>query len=329
MKFRLRYVIISILIVLYTSFSGCGRNYSSQPFFIEASVDTVNATIGDVINFQVWAKGSGQRRVSFGPWEIDSSLIQIRSQKQLSGDHRDETGIQFEIALWDTGLVKLPAFPVSVTLAGEERPVTLKTDPIFIMVESLIPGSGSAGLRPIKGPVAIPIIMPWKALILIILLLGLVIVAVLIWRKRINNQSDIIQAEIPTEPADLIASAKIEQLKQKKLWEKGFYKDFYFELTFLLREYVENSLYIKTLEMTTEEIRINQDLLPFRNDITVKWLDLLNRADLIKFARQIPTGEICLSDLKSAEEFITDTVGYWKSATARENLDSKFESTTS
>ena len=43
-------------------------------------------------------------------------------------------------------------------------------------------------------------------------------------------------------------------------------KEFYIEISHILREYVENSVYIKSLEMTTEEITRNRDSFPFNKE---------------------------------------------------------------
>ncbi len=323
---RLRFDIISTLGLLLIIFSGCGRNYSSQPFFIEANVDTTSTTIGEIINYQIWARGSGERQVSFGPWDIDSSLIQIKSEKQLVGEYDDDNGLQFEIALWDTGLIELPAFTVTVYRPGEDIPIVMKTDPVYVMVQSLVQGRGQLGLRPIKGPIPVPVIIPWRLIIFIVLILILVLGMVLTWSKRISTTvSD--TEDIPVEPPDLVAKQKIQQLENSRLWDSGLYKEFYFELTFILREYVENSLYIKMLEMTTEEIKLNQALLPYHEDTVHNLIDLLQRANLIKFARQIPTKKKCIDDLGLAEKLVIDTIPYWKQGRTTANMDSKFEST--
>ena len=60
-------------------------------------------------------------------------------------------------------------------------------------------------------------------------------------------------------------------------------KEFYVELSYLLRKYVESSIYIKTLEMTTEEIDSNQSLIPLKENLLKEWILLLKQADLIKY----------------------------------------------
>ena len=67
--------------------------------------------------------------------------------------------------------------------------------------------------------------------------------------------------------------------------KKGFSKEFYSELSHITREYIEYSTYIRTLEMTTEEIIGNRDLFHCDDDSFSRWIGLLSKADLVKYAK--------------------------------------------
>ena len=64
--------------------------------------------------------------------------------------------------------------------------------------------------------------------------------------------------------------------------------------------------------MTTEEIIRNKDFFPFNNDDIDIWLDILNRADLSKYAKSNPNEKICIDDLKAGKNFIINTTSSWK-----------------
>jgi hypothetical protein len=42
------------------------------------------------------------------------------------------------------------------------------------------------------------------------------------------------------------------------------------------------------------------------------WLALLERSDLIKYAKMMPENNIYIQDLITAEKFIQSTIPYWK-----------------
>ena len=131
-----------------------------------------------------------------------------------------------------------------------------------------------------KGPVVVKGVIPYREILLIILCL--VIISAIIWvlSKRIKyiypkNSYSIIKSPIE------IANDRLSILNKK-----GFAKEFYSELSHITREYIEYSTYIRTLEMTTEEIIGNRDLFHFDDDSFSQWTDLLSKADLVKYAKQ-------------------------------------------
>jgi len=201
----------------------------------------------------------------------------------------------------------------------------LYTDPVYVAVNSLLNHPGQPQLRPIKGPVAIPVMIPWRTIILLILLISLIITIFTLWRRRINRIAFPTTAGIPIEPADIIAMRRLENIRTTKIWDQGDFKTFYLDLTSTLKEYVENALFFKTLEMTTTEIESINDHFPFNEKLTADWIDLMTRADLVKFARQIPVSATCRTDLDFADRFIAETLKYWKIELLSDTGDSKFE----
>ena len=68
--------------------------------------------------------------------------------------------------------------------------------------------------------------------------------------------------------------------------EKGFVKEFYTELSYITREFVEYTTYIRALEMTTEEIIQNKELFLFDKQNFNNWITLLSKADMVKYAKE-------------------------------------------
>ena len=95
--------------------------------------------------------------------------------------------------------------------------------------------------------------------------------------KYINAKTSYIIRKTPME----IANNRFSQLNKK-----GFAKEFYTEISHITREYIEYSTYIRTLEMTTEEIIQNRDLFLIDDDSFSKWITILSKADLVKYAKQ-------------------------------------------
>ena len=88
-------------------------------------------------------------------------------------------------------------------------------------------------------------------------------------------------------------------------------RTFYFELSQIIREFLEHEYFIRVLEMTTEEIR---EVLPhFKGKI--EWeknlMNLLERADKVKFAKDVPDPLLIQSDLVSSESVIRQIHREW------------------
>ena len=64
--------------------------------------------------------------------------------------------------------------------------------------------------------------------------------------------------------------------------------------------------------MTTKDIKSLVNMLPFSDEEMKAWLALLERSDLIKYAKMMPENNIYTQDLIKAEEFIQSTIPYWK-----------------
>ena len=130
--------------------------------------------------------------------------------------------------------------------------------------------------------------------------------------KLLNKKKAEIETEVETEPeiiipAHVIAFDKLDKLKAKELWQQGKIKAYQSELTFVIREYLENRYDIKALESTTDEILKDLKKVDFdqanKNDLK----DILTMADLVKFAKAKPGESIHESFMVKAIELVANT----------------------
>jgi len=145
-----------------------------------------------------------------------------------------------------------------------------------------------------------------------LLLAGILYGLYVIYGKRIPTEHIEVETVQSSKPADEMALEKLNHLKGSKYLQRGEIKEFYVQLSYILREYVENSVYIKTLEMTTEEIKQYRSEIPFDRDQLSIWMDILQRADLSKYAKSDPEKMICYEDLAAGKTFVKNTVPSWK-----------------
>lgn len=101
------------------------------------------------------------------------------------------------------------------------------------------------------------------------------------------------------------ALAELERLLRRRLVEKGLYKDFYIELTQVVRRYIERTHGIRAPSQTTEEFLKDAVSNPAFDATTLPPLRaFLESADLVKFADQTATPVMADQAVTAARSFV-------------------------
>lgn len=296
------------LLVALTVWHGCEADrQSASSFHVYSTVDTSRAAIGDVVRFRVWAKGVGERRISFPPMTADDRDIQVAEGRELEGDNSGDFGMEFEVTFWDTGRFELPAYAVNVLNKGNDSvDYAITMDPVVVTVESVVTDA-QPSLRDIKAPVPIPLILPYRIILSVAAMIFLLGFLVWIWRKRVAEKREVPELQIPSRPPREVARERLRDLREKNLDIREAVKEFYAELSHIVREYIEHQFFIRAMEMTTSEIEMVKDLFLLECEDVDLMLDVLKRADLAKFACFQHEKVRCRRDLGTISEFINKT----------------------
>lgn len=142
----------------------------------------------------------------------------------------------------------------------------------------------------------------------------LVLLVLIIWlliklKKRKNGTAEIVEEK--KIPAHIIAIENLNRLKEKKLLEKGEFKDFAAELSLIFRNFLEDRFNFPGAELPTEELKAE-----IRERVTdTQTLEnsdkLLEVTDFVKYAKFIPLE----GELKSFIEFAYQAVDKLKEET--------------
>ena len=191
------------------------------------------------------------------------------------------------ITSFDTGFIVLPPLKFEINKQGNP-PSIATTEPILLQVYKLKinPKADIRDIKPIyKAPITFRELLPWIALALVI---GLVIYAVLFFLKKRKVKPEIQPAPKIKIPAWEIALQKLDLLKSEQLWQKGNIKEYYTQLTDILREYFELIYNVNASEMTSTEIQ--EAIAPNVNDdhVMTPLREVLYLADMAKFAKAQP-----------------------------------------
>jgi hypothetical protein len=109
------------------------------------------------------------------------------------------------------------------------------------------------------------------------------------------------------DTAHTIALGKLQELRDKKLWQQNEVKHYYSELSDVVREYLEKRYAIKTHEKTTDEIFAGLKYMNIADEDRNKLSQILLLADLVKFAKEKPLPADNEQSMDNAISFVLDT----------------------
>lgn len=211
--------------------------------------------------------------------DIDTVTIESTNKKIL----RQIVGI----TSFDTGFIVLPPFKFEIN-KQDTSPAIVTTEPLLLQVYKLKidPKADIRDIKPIyKVPITFREILPWIALVLG---MGLITYAILYFMKRRKTEPAMQPVPKVKVPAWEIALKKLDTLKSEQLWQKGNVKEYYTQLTDILREYFELTYNVNASEMTSTEIQ--EAIAPHVNDdkVMTPLRNVLSLSDMAKFAKAQP-----------------------------------------
>lgn len=218
--------------------------------------------------------------------------------EQSTGSYRQ--ALRFSV--FDTGYIKLP--PLLLIVGQGASADSLYSNDIAVEIFGIT--LDSTGLAPIKAIVREPMNFRDFIPVLVVLVAGLALLALLFLRKR-KSVEQVVVIKVK-EPAHEIALRDLNELKEKKLWQQGKIKAYQSELTHIIRAYLEDRFDIPALESTTGDIvaALDQNT-SLEQEPKAAVEEVLNMADLIKFAKAIPNVEVHDLFMKKAESFVRTT----------------------
>ena len=224
---------------------------------------------------------------SLGPFEV----LERRIEDPVAEVGRAVSSAEFSLTAFELGELEVPAVEVEVR-GGDGSTATLGTEPLAVAVASV--GRDESGdIRAIKGPLDIPrnllLLLPWLAGLL--LLAGL---AAWLWRRYHARAPDgPVAPAVPPRPAHEIAYEAFRALEAERLPENGEIKTFHIRASDIVRAYVEGRFGVQALEMTTGEVLDGLRGRELEAEVGADLRRLLERCDLVKFAKDRPALERC------------------------------------
>jgi len=301
---------ILTVIALCAMLSALSLRAQESPVAVESRIDKSSITIGDTVRYMVRLTHDESVQVQWPSLGANLGAFEIRDYakpdpRKVKGRMVEE--VSYTISTFDTGRFEIPPLTISYQTPPDTARFALQTDKLEIYVASMRP-SQDGDIRDIKSPWELP--RDWKLIALIAggvaLLLLLAGLGYYFWRKR-QGKSLLPEKKEPLRPAHEIALEALQKLRESDLLATGQIKVYYVELTEIVRRYIEGRYFVLALELTTGELMDNLKTVAIETEAKAMLQDLLERSDLVKFAKYQPAADEYERAFQLAESFVETT----------------------
>lgn len=273
---------------------------------VTSEIDSTKIRIGEQINYKIKVEADSSALVIFPEGQTFMPLEAVEALKidTTKKDAKFLLSRIYKLTQFDSGSYTIPRQKIII---GDK---TFFTDSLRVNVNTIVVDTLKQKLYDIK-----PIIEVeksggdwWIWLLGIVLAIAFIAFLLywLIWRKKPLTAEEEIALLPPYDRAKLA----LIKLEESQYLMRAEVKDYYSELTFIIRKYLDEKVYDRALESTTAELVNRLNLLKDGNQIdlskdTIKNLEsILNRADLVKFAKSAPDTALAEMDKATIDKEI-------------------------
>ncbi|AXT18732.1 hypothetical protein D7030_06145 [Flavobacteriaceae bacterium AU392] len=273
---------------------------------VTSSIDSTSIKIGEQITYKIKIEADTTDLVVFPEGQTFLPLEVIESYKvdttKINATY--ELIKRYGLTQFDSGAYTIPQQKIVI---GDK---TIYTDSLRVEVNTVVVDTTKQGLYDIK-PILEVKKSPskwWLYVLLILLVLGAIAFLLywFIWREKPLTEEEKVALLPPYERAKLA----LQQLDESNYLEHEEIKEYYSQLTGIIRKYLDEKVYDHSLESTTEELINRLQLLREGNQIdldkgTISNIEsILRRADLVKFAKSKPDIELAKMDRNTVDSEI-------------------------
>lgn len=204
----------------------------------------------------------------------------------------------------DTGSIFIPPIPFDYRIKGDTAVHRVFSNAIALNVSG-VTVDAKGDIKDIKGPLS----APWEfadfiPYLIVLVLLGAAAYGYYYYRRK---QKEKLAAYVPPKPKiapHTAALFALRELEDKKLWQNGKVKEYYSEVTGIIRLFFEGRWNFIALELTTDEILQHMKGIPEAGQAWKEMQSFFVNADLVKFAKYMPAPEDNENELRWAYEIV-------------------------
>lgn len=300
------FILFSFLLISVSAFA------QTDEIKAVASLDTNKIKVGEQTSIELIIAVPVKDNITFPP--LKDTLkggVDIIEVSEIDTSYEDgDLPVRYlsqklTITAWDSGFYAIEPFEFKV---GDQ---TVKTNPLLLEVLT-VEIDAKADIKDIKGIEDVPFSLKefmklywyWFAIPFLLLLIG---IGIFYYIQSRPEKEVTIKTVIPDVPAHEWALEQLDALESKKVWQNNRVKDYYSDLTFILRAYIEKRFDTSALEQTSDEIITSLRYENMPDEARRKLMKVLMIADMVKFAKEIPMASENENALVDVREFVNST----------------------
>ena len=257
---------------------------------VTQSVDTTKIRIGEQIEYKINVKTDSTTLVVFPEGQTFTPIEMVESSKIDTTIEKGHYILEKKYALtkFDSGAYYIPKQKV---VLGDK---VVFIDSLKVEINNIEIDTTKQGLYDIKPLINVEKSTSYLWLYTLITLAALALIAFLlywfIWRKKPLTEAE----EIALLPPYDRAKIALKKLDESQHLIRDEIKEYYSELTFIIKRYLDEKVDDRALESTTAELIERLEFLKDHKKIELSKEsiqnieDILRRADLVKFAKSAP-----------------------------------------
>jgi hypothetical protein len=225
--------------------------------------------------------------------EFQDTLISTRNGFTWQGS--------YTITAWDSGRATIPA----TTILVNDSVLNLNAINLFIKTPKIKEGKGLYDIKEkfeeVPSSTSLFFQKYWVWIISgLLLIVGLI----LYFKFRKKKVQSTLEISLSLKEATL---QEMDNLFAKRLWEQEGLKEYYFQLSLILRNYLGKRYTLSLMDKTSYQIELILGQLNVHQDLQreINWM--LNQADLVKFAKSSPDISEVMQSIQRAKEIVTKT----------------------
>ena len=305
-------------ILLFSALLLSGLVSQSAQISVKAKLDSVNLLMGKMTTLHLEVSQPTNVKGDFpifkqlrqnGVVPVCGDSVELRAPSRI--DTVTENGfykIAYDVPLqaFDSGYYRLPEieFVAGADTARTNR-LSLKVVPVVAEANTQINDYASTA-DPADASI-FDFIPDWVIDFWWVILLILLAIAAFVYGLRRYRREGSLLPKKPEPTPYEAAVAGLRKLKEQKLWEQGMEREYYTDLTDILRKYLYGRFGINAMEMTSREILAAVSRKKEIADRRPAIRQILDMADFVKFAKVRPLPEDNVKSFDNALKFVEDT----------------------